>query len=362
MGYSKYNEDIVDRWVDDTRDREEAFYRQWNIEHVRSPPPLPGEVHLEVEGKRLEDEEVFPTGRPLQLRAIVSSGAAPVEITIRRGGEQSTLRPHATGNYTVSAPKPESLDVDASSGAYHRRHTIHFVEVTQIDRIEGLAKEISRFTSNPPGWTREEFDLFRSRLRDVLRANSVPQSFANGLVEYFLGVQFEANGNSAFSQRLETAYTILRRFAPFSDIAALITEYFRYRTNTFPTAKDAGNQHGRPLARVTTFFTDPAAANGTTTGTKRGIELVVPEVEFCCMEAVRAIVRDDPTAALGLVSVSRKLHGRLPDPQREDRLRLIEARANVKIGDVEKARVVYQFLVTSPCSLFQDEASNFLQR
>ena len=30
MGYSKYNEDIVDRWVDDTRDREEAFYRQWN--------------------------------------------------------------------------------------------------------------------------------------------------------------------------------------------------------------------------------------------------------------------------------------------------------------------------------------------
>ena len=111
-----------------------------------------------------------------------------------------------------------------------------------------------------------------------------------------------------------------------------------------------------------TFFTNAVTANGSTTGTKRGIELVVPEVEFCCMEAVRAMVRDDPAAALGLVSVSRKLHGKLPDPQREDRLRLIEARANVKIGDVEKARAVYQFLVTSPCFLFQNEASNFLQR
>lgn len=362
MGYSKYNEDIVDRWVDDTRDREEAFYRQWNIEHVPAAPPLPGEVYLEVEGKRLEDEEVFPTGRSLKLRAIVSTDAAPVEIIIRRGAEQSTSRPDATGSYTVPAPTPQSLDIDASSGAYHRRHTIHFVEVTQIDRIEGLAKEISRFTSNPPGWTREEFDIFRSRLREVLVANAVPQSFANGLVEYFLGVHLEADGSPAFSQRLETAFVILRRFSPFSDLAALITEYFRYRTNTFPAVNEVTSQHRQPLAGVTAFFTHGVPTNGSTAVGTRGIELVVPEVEYCCMEAARAMVRNDPSAALGLVSVSRKLRGRLPDPQREDRLRLIEARANVKVGDVEKARAVYQFLITSPCASFQNEASNFLQR
>lgn len=360
MGYSKYTEDIADRWVEDTRDREEAFYRQWNIEHVPVRAPLPGEVHLEVEGKRLEDEEVFPTGRSLKLRAIVSSGAAPVELTVLRGGEQSTLHSPATGEYTVPAPKSETIEIDASSGAYHRRHTIHFVEVAQIDHIEGLAKEISRFTSNPPGWTREEFDSFRGRLRNVLMANAVPQSFANGIVEYFLGVQLEADGNSAFSQRLETAYMILKRFAPFSDMAALITEYFRYRTNTFRPAAD--NQHRRPLSAVTTFFTNTVAARPEGTAEQRGIELVVPEVEYCCMEAARAMVRDDCAAALGMVSVSRKLRGNLPDPQREDRLRLIEARANIKMGNVKKARAVYQFLVTSPCSLFQDEASNFLQR
>jgi hypothetical protein len=31
--------DINDRWVEDNRDREEAFYRQWSIDHI--PPPTP---------------------------------------------------------------------------------------------------------------------------------------------------------------------------------------------------------------------------------------------------------------------------------------------------------------------------------
>jgi hypothetical protein len=65
MGYSKYTEDIIDRYVEDTRDREDAFYLQWSIDHVPPPPPRPGEVHLEIAGKRLEDEEVFPVGRVL---------------------------------------------------------------------------------------------------------------------------------------------------------------------------------------------------------------------------------------------------------------------------------------------------------
>lgn len=361
MGYSKYNEDIVDRWVDDTRDREEAFYRQWRIDHVPIPPPLPGEVHLEVEGKHLEDEEVFPTGKSLKLRAVMSSDAAPVEVAVRCGGAESRLHPDAIGNYTLPAPKPESVEVRASSGAYHRRHTIHFVDVAQIDHIEGLTAEISRFTSNPPGWTREEFDVFRSRLRAVLLGNAVPQSFANGLVEYFLGVQLESDENSAFSQRLEAAYVILRRFAPFSDIAALITEYFRYRTNTFSTLEGA-NRRSRPLALLSAFFTSAAPTTATASAPLRGVELVVPEVEYCCMEAVRAMTRDDPAAALGMVSVSRKLNSSLPDLQREDRLRLVEARANLKVGEVEKARAAYQFLITSSCSLFRHEATKVLQR
>jgi hypothetical protein len=361
VGYSKYTEDIIDRHVEDTRDREDAFYRQWSIDHVPAPPPRPGEVHLELSGKRLEDEEVFPVGQPLKLRAIVTGNAAPIEIWLRRGTKESVLQSDAGGNYTIPVTRPESVEIDAASGAYHRRYVIHFVQVAQIDKIEGLATEITRFTSNPPGWTRQQFDDFRARLAELLCANSVPQSFGDGIVEYFFGVQFEANGDAAFSQRLETAFTMLKRFAPFSDIAALITEYFRYRTNTFAIQTSITNSHARPFRWIRDFFLREKTGHSSTRRAKRGIELVVPEVEYCCMEAVRAMVRDDEPAALGMASLSRKLSGNLIDGQREDRLRLIEARAYAEMGELSKARAGYQSLATSPCSLFQAEAVAFLK-
>ncbi len=362
MGYSKYTEDIVDRWVEDTRDREEAFYRQWSIDHIPPPPPPPGEVHLELAGKRFEDEEVFPVGKPLKFRAIVSGSAAPTEISIRRGTAQSILQADASASYTVPAGFPETIEIDAASGAYHRRHIVHFVEVTQIDRIEGLATEISRFTSNPPGWTRQQFDDFRNRLVELLSANTVPQSFGDGLVEYFLGVQLEAREDAAFSQRLETAFTMLKRFASFSDIAALITEYFRYRTNTFVARNSAIGKQSGPLAWVRTFFLREKPEHSGNGSSKRGIELVVPEVEYSCMEAVRAMVRGDELTALGMVTLSRKLSGNLIDRQREDRLRLVEARAHAEIGELNKARDAYRGLINSPCALFQAEATTFLKQ
>ena len=288
MGYSKYTEDIIDRHVEDTRDREEAFYRQWSLDHVPAPPPPPGEVHLELAGKRLEDEEVFPVGQSLKLRALVTGNAAPIDILVRRGPHESALQSDASGNYTIPATRPESVEIDAASGAYHRRHIIHFVQVTQIDKIEGLAAEIGRFTSNPPGWTRQQFDDFRVRLADLLLANLVPQSFGDGLVEYFFGVQFESNGDAAFSQRLEMAFTMLKRFAPFSDIAALITEYFRYRTNTFAIQSPITNSHARPLAWIREFFLRRNIDHSGTRSLKRGIELVVPEVEYLLHASCRS--------------------------------------------------------------------------
>jgi hypothetical protein len=234
--------------------------------------------------------------------------------------------------------------------------------VTQIDRIEGLAAEIGRFTSNPPGWTRQQFDDFRARLVELLSANTVPQSFGDGLVEYFLGVQLEASEDAAFSQRLETAFTMLKRFAPFSDIAALITEYFRYRTNTFVARNSAISKQARPLAWIRTFFLREQPEPSGNSSLKRGIELVVPEVEYSCMEAVRAMVRGDEPTALGMVHLSRKLNGNLIDRQREDRLRFVEARAHAGMGALNKARDAYRSLINSPCPLFQTEAIAFLEQ
>ena len=170
-----------------------------------------------------------------------------------------------------------------------------------------MAAEINRFTSNPPGWTRQQFDDFRARLAELLSANAVPQSFGDGLVEYFFGVQFEANGDTAFSQRLEMAFTMLKRFAPFSDIAALITEYFRYRTNTFAvqSLRNADSAAARMDQRVLSSNQKASSFPVLKAPLKRGIELVVPEVEYCCMEAVKAIVRDDEPAALGMVSLPK---------------------------------------------------------
>ena len=172
-------------------------------------------------------------------------------------------------------------------------------------------------------------------------------------------VQIEAQENALFTERLEAAYVILKRFAPFSDIAALVTEYFRYRTNRFSKTVTVEDRV-RPLAAITTFFGGDLPRNGGSAGATRGVELVVPEVEYCCMEAVRAMLRGDPVGALGQVSVSRKLQGGLHDPLREERLRLIEARAYVSIGAAEKARPLYQFLLNSTCLAFQSEASDFL--
>jgi hypothetical protein len=179
-------------------------------------------------------------------------------------------------------------------------------------------------------------------------------------VEYFLGVQLEASENPTFRDRLEAAFIILRRFVPFSDIAALIAEYFRYRTNTF--CESTEGEQKRPLYPVRQFFTHTKGSRDEKAGELRGFELVVPEVEFCCIEAIRAMLRGDFDAALGMVAVSRKLEGCLRDPQREERLTLIEARAYVEAQEQEKARNLYQLLVNSPCRLFQQEAREFLRR
>lgn len=362
VGYSKYSEDIVDRWVEDTREREAAFYRQWNVDHVPSPPPSPGDVYLETGGKRLEDEEVFPVSNTVRLAAVATADGVPTEVTLQRKSEQLPLRPDATGFYTISASSPESVELDAASGPYHRAYTIHFVEMAQIERIPGLLDEIKRFTSNPPGWTREQFDAFRSRLRDLLQESAVPQSFANGLAEYFLAVQSEANQELAFERRLETAYIMLRKFAPFSDIAAVITEYFRYRVNLFGTAVMGSRTAGLPLNAIRAFFLGVVSASPDSLVGNRAIELVIAEAEYCCIEAVRAMLRNDPETALGLTSIARKVQGELQDPLREERLRIIEARAHVALAAAPKARALYQRLLNSMCESFRNEAVNFLRK
>jgi hypothetical protein len=254
VGYSKYTEDIVDRWVEDTREREAAFYRRWNLEHVPPPPPAPGDIYLQTKGKRLEDEDVFPAPSTLRFSAVVKCGAAPPELTLRRKNQSLALHQNAAGLYSITSAHPETVHIDAASGAYHRAYIIHFVEVAQIERIPGLLDEIKRFTSNPPGWTREDFDDFRNRLRDLLEKNSVPENFANGLVEYFLGVQRETNQDPAFKHRLEAAYVIMKKFAPLSDIAALITEYFLYRVNIFGSANASAGPAGFPLSAIKAFL------------------------------------------------------------------------------------------------------------
>src|SRR4029077_11198542 len=95
----------------------------------------------------------------------------------------------------------------------------------------------------------------------------------------------------------------------------------------------------RPLAWIRAFFLSrqPEYARSSS-GLRRGIELVVPEVEYCCMESVRAMIRHDESSAVGMVSLSRKLSGHLIDPHREDRLKLIEARAHSATPRLDKAR------------------------
>ncbi len=358
MGYAKYSEDISDRLVEDTRDRENAFFRRWNLEHLPAPPPRAGEIYLEVNGKRLEDEEVFPVGIPLAVKPIFQPGFATVEIALTRSGRKSILTPNAVATYVINAPKQETVEIEASSGAYHQIHTIHFVDVAQIDHIPGLSEEISRFTTNPPGWTKEQFNEFRTHVNDLLAQVSVPQSFADGLVEYFLAVQLEAEEKKAFQDRLESAFVILRKFAPFSDIAALVSEYFRYRTNTF--VPPLGVIDKRPLGTITAFFANTSVATDGKSYLSHGIELVVPEVEYCCLQAVREMLRQDFEAALGMVTLSRKMRG-VKDACREDRLSIIEARAYAYMHD-QKAGAIYRLLLNSPCKLFHIEASQFLNQ
>jgi hypothetical protein len=91
----------------------------------------------------------------------------------------------------------------------------------------------------------------------------------------------------------------------------------------------------------------------------RGIEVVIPEVEYCCMEAVRAILRADASAALGLILIARRLQGHLSDPYRSERLKLIEGRAYTQLEQPSDARASYQYLLNSTCGFFQTEAANY---
>jgi len=159
---------------------------------------------------------------------------------------------------------------------------------------------------------------------------------------------------------LEAAYVIMRKFAPVSDIAAVITEYFRYRVNLFGTADKIAPHAELPLNAIKTFFIGRIGTPHDNIAGSRAIELVIAEAEYCCIEAVRAMLRNDSEAALGRASVARKIQGELRDPLREERLRIIEARAHVALGEAGKARAAYQPLLNSTCEVFRHEATNFL--
>src|SRR5437763_778298 len=94
----------------------------------------------------------------------------------------------------------------------------------------------------------------------------------------------------------------VRRASKSMPRRARTTEYFRYRMNTFAARHGASRMQVRPLAPIRAFFLRVKSEHSDNSSLKRGIELVVPEVEYCCMEAVRAMVRGEELTALGMVN------------------------------------------------------------
>jgi hypothetical protein len=329
-----------------------------------SKPPLAGEVYLTRAGRRMEDIEVCEAGQPLDLAVVWTTDAAKPEIEVDDDGGRRALKLRAGGQLKLSFPEPITRRLQVSSAGYLKSYTIHAVEPFCAEELPDFARLIQSLADNPPQWTESTFSEFRGRLEKVLSRKEIPSVFAEGIMEYHLGLFYEEQKMPSFRERLQAAYGCLRWFVPYSDVARLICTYFLYCANEFEAADKLCKGRQARLRGAVSFFlgretarTEPIEA-GTRGGA--GLPLLVALADLMTFQAIGALASGRSEDALELASVARRHTVANFDKERAARVAYLDARAKAALGDEAGSRSVFESLQHSPWQSIATAANKHL--
>jgi hypothetical protein len=364
MALAKYFEDIEERWLEETAGLYESRLSEV-FDAFPARPSQAGVVYLTRGGRRMEDIEVCEVGHTLELGIFSTPGTS---IPVVEFDEDSGRRELGITAGTVRVPllKAGTRHLRISSDGYVKPYEIHVVEPLRLGQLPDFAKLIHSLSDNPPQWTEESFEEFRSKLASILAKAAVPELFSIGLNEFHIALFHEERRLPGFRDRLQTAYGCLRWFIPYSDIARMVCTYFLFCANEFEAAYRLSSAGRSRLERAAEYLLDqmPSEAESGAT-TKTGLSrlpllMALPDVlSFQAIEAIDTGRLDD---AAELLSVTRRHTLPTFDKERAERLALLEARMAEIKGDLAEARARFEILLHSPWHAIVASATRHLAR
>lgn len=365
MALAKYFEDIQERWLEETAGRYESRLAEI-FEAFPARPAQAGLVYLTRGGRRMEDIEVCEMGHTLELDVVSTPGTSEPVVEIDEDSGRRELMRTTAGTVRVPLLKSGTRRLQISSGGYVKPYAIHVVEPLRLGQLPDFAKLIHSLSDNPPQWTEESFEEFRSKLASILATAAVPELFSLGLNEFHIALFHEERRLPGFRDRLQTAYGCLRWFIPYSDIARMVCTYFLFCANEFEAAYRLSSGGRSRLERAAEYLLDhkpseAAKAATTRTGLSRlPLLMALPDVlSFQAIEAVDAGRLDD---AAELLAVTRRHTLPTFDRERAERLALLEARMAEIQGDLAEARGKFEILLHSPWHAIVASAARHLAR
>ena len=361
MALAKHFEEIAERWIANTSARYESPLVEL-FDRFPSRAAHAGEVYLTRGGRRMEDIEVCEAGQTVEFGVLGTRGTAEPVVEIEDEGRRRECAFNDKGLFRIPFPKPGVQRLHVSSGGYIRPYAIHVIEPVRLGQLPDFAKLIHSLAENPPKWTPQTFERFRSELEAILLNNQVPKLFAAGVLEYHLALFHEEQRLPSFRDRLQAAFGNLRWFTPYSDIARLICTYFLYCANDFEAALLLSQgSHGR-LQRASQFFLgQPTKAPDAKTSQDRSVvPLLMSLPDVLSFQAIEALTTDRLDDALELAAITRRNTAANFDTERAARVLLLEAILEQKRHRLGAARGMFEALVHSPWRPIADSASRHL--
>jgi len=367
MALAKFREDIVERYHEDIR---ELFGRGEVSPEKGWQPQQPAAIASDTvaavrNGKFFEDRVAFLMSEEVTF-GLDSPKQTTVYVSYRcDNGHEIVLNPNGKGFYRLPSGQPGQLYLRC--GYYIKEYRVSWLREAKPEQLPDFSARLGTLSENPAKWTAATFESVRAELDNILYCPNVPEDFATGVKEFYLGLFHETIGEPNYRKRFEAAFTFLRPFVNYSDYAALICGYYLYRINEFDQL--AAVPKLSTLSAVGNFFSGTLLA---TTGKAGNVlprrpehvspEILVSERDYRIIEcAVQQLSKQWAKAERALQAAQVASTAGL-DPQGDERLAILSARLSRQLGHLEKARAEYGKLQFSPNPQFKKEADGFLQQ
>ena len=274
-------------------------------------------------------------------------------ILIKKDEAQYTFTPQRQGNYKVTF----------KSGHYEKTFEFNVIEKMNPEEIPSLDDTFTELIKS----TDQQYESFRNQLAThkskLLSLNMAPR-FADGLIEYYLGLKHESDGVSQFGDRYERAACLLLPYVAYSRLASFVVHYFAFRINGWSLF---GEDPLFPnLFSAAQFFKREFQAKKNHTekhisSLKSRRPLLINETDDLCIKSVQLLESGNLEGAQSHVYKALDASTRqAQDAQRDARLELLQARIARRMGNQDLAQKHYLNLASSPTPNWAEEAKLYL--